>query len=120
MRDRKGHRRHPGEKMAVRNIANFQGAQSPKTIKRQGITRQPNRQRTAQDKPLTERHLAILRVLDTDWDDPMRPGEIAEVLGLTREGVNSSLYAIQDRGLVERIPGKGWVKKQTPPAEPRV
>jgi len=113
-RDRRGHRRHfKGEKAAVKNMGNFQG-QPPKTIKREGITRQPYRKRVAKDLPLTERHLAILQMVDTDHEHPTKPTEIAEVLGLPATGVQSSLYALQDRGLVERVPFKGWVKKEAP------
>ena len=78
-----------------------------KVVTRQGIRRSP-RARTAQDRPLSERHMAILKVVDIV--DPIRVGEIADVLQMNPKGVNSSLYALQDRGLVSRVPYKGWVR----------
>jgi DNA-binding MarR family transcriptional regulator len=80
-----------------------------KMIKREGIKPRSYQGRTVNEStPLTERHKRILRMVDIE--DPIKPGEIAEVLGLKRDGVVSSLYALQDRGLVERVPFKGWRK----------
>jgi predicted Rossmann fold nucleotide-binding protein DprA/Smf involved in DNA uptake len=76
-------------------------------VKRMGIDRQPERQRIASELPITERHEAILEQVGTE---PTSSRTIAETLGLSRSGVNSSLYALQDRGLVQRIQYKGWVR----------
>jgi DNA-binding transcriptional ArsR family regulator len=108
MRDRKGHRRHWEKGGRLRYPGDDPG-EPRKKIVRQGIQRQPNRQRIAQDLPLTERHETILRVVDIV--EPIKAAEIADALGLPASGVQSTLYALQDRGLVERIPYKGWVKK---------
>lgn len=78
-----------------------------KKIKRTGIVRAEGRKKP----PLPEmkpRHHAILRMVDIE--DPISAREIGEVLGLTLSGTNSSLYALERRGLVHRVHGKGWVK----------
>jgi predicted HTH transcriptional regulator len=101
-RDAYGHHRHVGTQKRV-NTSPFVGQKK----ERLGIERQP-RERIAKDLPLSERHEAVLRMVDVE--DPIRATEIGEVLGITRSGVNSSLYALQDRGLVQRVPYRGWVK----------
>jgi hypothetical protein len=73
-----------------------------------GIERQPDRRRTAQDLPVSARHETILQAMGTIR--PVSPREIALAVGLPRGGVNSSLYALQDRGLCTRIPYKGWIR----------
>ena len=75
-------------------------------IKHAGITRQPDRQRTAQDLPLSERHEQVLALVG---NLPRGPKVIGDQLGISRSSANASLYALQDRGLVTRIQGKGWV-----------
>lgn len=83
------------------------GPQKPRT-KRPGIQRQTYRTRIAQDLPLTERHDAILALVNPDA--PTSPRVIADALDLPVAGVTSSLYALQDRGLVTRIQYKGWTR----------
>ena len=77
-------------------------------VKRMGIERQPDRERAAPDRPLSARHAAILELVG---EEPTSAKVIAEALGLPRAGVDSSLYSLQTRGLVMRVPGrKGWVR----------
>lgn len=74
-------------------------------IVRKGIARRPS-QRTASGLPLTEPQAQVLAVLDAD----LRSAAwiTAEVGGRTQASVVSSLYALEDRGLAERVPYKGW------------
>ena len=78
-----------------------------KVVKRNGIKRDPNRQRTARELPLSGRHLDVLRLVS---DEPTAPRSIATELGITYGSVSSALYALQDRELVQRIPYTGWVR----------
>jgi DNA-binding transcriptional ArsR family regulator len=73
--------------------------------KRVGIDRKP-RDRTAPDLPITEHHERVL--------EAMAPGEVisasklAGALEEKKTSVSSALYVLADRGLVERVPYKGW------------
>ena len=78
-----------------------------KMVKRTGIKRDPTRQRTAKNMDLSDRHLAVLRLVG---DEPTAPRSIATALGISRDSVGSALYALQDRELVQRIPWVGWVR----------
>lgn len=80
---------------------------SGKTVKHVGIDRQPDRTRIAQDLPLAERHEAILAQVGAE---PTSAQTIAKALELKPSGVTSSLYALQDRGLVSRVQYKGWIR----------
>ena len=80
----------------------------PLRIVRLGITRRPTT-RTAADLPLTG---AQREVLDLRGQDLMSPGPIAQTLGRSSAGVTASLFALADRGLIERIPYKGWRRTQ--------
>ena len=82
----------------------FQGKEPVK--KHVGIERLPDR-KPPPEKPLTDRHLAILSMVD---EEPIAQREIADALHLNPQTVNSGLYALARRGLVERVPYKGWVK----------
>jgi len=80
----------------------------PLRIVRRGITRRATT-RTAADLPLTR---ARREVLDLVGQDLMSPGPIAQALGRSSAGVTASLFALADRGLIERIPYKGWRRTQ--------
>jgi predicted Rossmann fold nucleotide-binding protein DprA/Smf involved in DNA uptake len=78
----------------------------PPPVKRTGIERQPQA-RADPERPLSERHVAILELVRPE---PTSALDIAKALGLTRAGVDSSLYSLSTRGLVARSPYKGWVR----------
>ena len=80
----------------------------PLRIVRLGITRRATT-RTAADLPLTG---AQREVLDLLGQDLMSPGPIAQALGRSSAGVTASLFALADRGLIERVPYKGWRRTQ--------
>ena len=71
-----------------------------------GIERQPQA-RADPERPLSERHVAILELVRPE---PTSALDIAKALGLTRAGVDSSLYSLSTRGLVGKVPYKGWVR----------
>jgi predicted Rossmann fold nucleotide-binding protein DprA/Smf involved in DNA uptake len=74
--------------------------------KRMGIERQPQ-ERANPDRPLTERHAVILGLVGSE---PTKALSIATAIGISRASVDSGLYSLQTRGLVERVPYKGWVR----------
>jgi len=79
------------------------------TVKRrQGIKRQDPAW-SSHPQPLNTRHEAILSLLGTR--KPTRPPDIAAALQLPSSGITASLYALQGRGLVERVPYEGWIRK---------
>jgi len=79
-----------------------------KTEKRTGIKRMP-RERTAATLPLSERHQRVLSLLGPH---PVRAALIASETGLKYNSTVSTLYALQDRGLVERVPERGWKRNR--------
>jgi len=81
---------------------------SPPRIVRLGITRRPT-PRTAGDLPLTGPQQEVLDLLGRDLTSP---GPIAQALGRSSAGVIASLFALADRGLIERVPYKGWRRTQ--------
>jgi len=80
------------------------------TETRQGIARKP-REGTAASLPPTERHLQVLAVLGPNFVSMAR---IASDAGMGYAATQSALYALQARGLVERLPNKGWKKVERP------
>ena len=80
------------------------------TETRQGIERKP-REGTAASLPPNERHLQVLAVLGPNFVSMAR---IAADAGLPYAGTQSALYALQARGLAERLPNKGWKKVERP------
>lgn len=74
------------------------------TIRREGIKRNP-RERTAASLPLTAAQQSVLALLT---GEPQRAAALAPPLNRTCSGVTSTLYALADRGLAERVPSKGW------------
>ena len=104
---RKGKRSHTFQHQGVQGF----NTESKPPIKHQGIERVP-RARKAPDLPLSDRHKAVLKQVT---EEPVRPTVIANHLGLTRSGVVSTLYALADRGLVERVHSTGW--KRTAPGD---
>ena len=80
--------------------------QGGKPVVREGIERQPDRAKPERG-PLSERHATILELVGAE---PTKTLSIAKTLGLTRPSVDASLYALSARGLVERVPYKGWVR----------
>jgi len=80
----------------------------PLRIVRTGIARRPT-PRTAADLPLTG---AQQEVLDLLGHELISPRPIAEALGRSSAGVIASLFALADRGLIERVPYKGWRRTQ--------
>ena len=102
--DAYGHHKH-GMKQTRMAGSTWNSGKAP--VVHVGIERQPDRKRVAAELPLAERHEAILAQVGYE---PTRAAVIAETLGLKQTGVNSSLYVLQDRGLVRRIQYKGWVR----------
>lgn len=99
--DDRGHRRHK-----TRRLTTGGASTSVRTIKvRDGIKRQPDRERRAQDLPTSERHERILAAMSGELTGASK---LARQLDLSTAGLTSSLYALADRGLVERVPRKGW------------
>jgi len=80
----------------------------PPRIVRLGITRRPTI-RTAAELPLTGAQQEVLDLLGRDL---ISPGPIAKALGRSSAGVTASLFALADRGLIERVPYKGWRRAQ--------
>jgi DNA-binding MarR family transcriptional regulator len=81
-----------------------------KKVKRQGIVRSP-RKRVAPKLPLSEHQQQVLdaiEAVDPGDDRPFSAAKLAEAIGGSKAGTTSTLYVLQDRGLVERIPYKGW------------
>lgn len=72
---------------------------------RMGSTGHKPRPRTAAGLPLTVAQAEVLDMLDTETSGP---GPIGRHLGRSSASVTSSLYALQDRGLTVRVPGRGW------------
>lgn len=72
--------------------------------RRKGITRNP-RARTAPGLPVTEAQAEVLALLTSELQSPKA---IGAQLGRTANGVTASLYGLQERGLAERVYGKGW------------
>lgn len=75
-----------------------------------GIRKMDGRGRVAGSLPMTDRHRQVLNAMDPA---PTRAVVLAERLGLTSASVTATLYALQDRDLVERIPYTGWRRKDT-------
>lgn len=101
-RDRRGHRR----KGAIwAQATSHPGPIEPRPedrVQRQGITPNP-RDRLAPGLPLTDAQLHVLAVVETE---PIGASELARRAGLVQ--VTSMLYSLADRGLVERVPRRGW------------
>ena len=76
-------------------------------VKRTGIERMADRERADPDRPLSERHTTILELVATE---PTSAKVIADALGVSRASVDSGLYSLGTRGLVARVPYKGWVR----------
>jgi predicted Rossmann fold nucleotide-binding protein DprA/Smf involved in DNA uptake len=76
-------------------------------VKRMGIERMADRERADPDRPLSERHAAILELVG---EQPTSALDIAKALGISRASVDSSLYSLSTRGLVARRPYKGWTR----------
>jgi predicted Rossmann fold nucleotide-binding protein DprA/Smf involved in DNA uptake len=74
------------------------------TVTQQGIKRLP-RERQAADLPLTERQQAVY---DAMGDGLVSATALAREMSQPIGGVQSMMYRLADRGLVERIPRKGW------------
>lgn len=70
----------------------------------ESIGRSP-RERTAASRPLTEPQAQVLALLTRE---PTPVSHLSLRLDRPYHGVNSTLYALQDRGLVERVPRVGW------------
>jgi DNA-binding MarR family transcriptional regulator len=102
--DPKGRRRRTFQYMGLQGMTS-----EPSKIVHQGITRSP-RERVASELPLTEHQQRVLDAIDAGdpGDKPFSATKLAEAVGGSRPGVTSTLYVLQDRGLVERVPYKGW------------
>jgi predicted Rossmann fold nucleotide-binding protein DprA/Smf involved in DNA uptake len=74
---------------------------SPKHV---GITRS-TRKRVAKDLPTSQRHEQVLAAMG---DELISATALARELEMSKDGLTASLYALADRGLVERVPYKGW------------
>lgn len=108
--DRRGKRRQEWGGRGVKRMGGFDTLPVAQTIKHNGITRQP-RERTAATLPLNERQELVLAEVGTELT---RVSAIAKALELPQSGVASTLYALQDRGLVEHVLRKGWKRAVTP------
>ena len=109
--DAQGHHSHSYRQSRTQGISPF--ATKPPEV-RVGIERRGVGRAKPPPKPLSDTHLAILKMVDIE--DPISAREIAEVLGMKANSVNSGLYVLQSRGLVQRsLHRKGWVK--IPPTE---
>jgi predicted Rossmann fold nucleotide-binding protein DprA/Smf involved in DNA uptake len=75
-----------------------------RTETRQGIKRLP-RDRVAGDLPLTEGQQAVYAAMG---ESVVSATALARAEGMSAAGVSSIMYRLADRGLVERVPGKGW------------
>jgi DprA winged helix domain len=72
-------------------------------IVHQGIKRVGERKRV--QPPLTERHQAVLALLDAT---PRGPTELGRRAGVTTSQVTSALHVLQARDLAQWAPGRGW------------
>ena len=99
-----GHHTHHGQRVA-RTVVGYADGREP--VVHVGIERQPDRKRKAMELPLQERHELIFEQVGTE---PTKAAAIAKTLDMKPDGVNSSLYVLQDRGLVRRVQYKGWVR----------
>ena len=77
---------------------------APPKIVHRGITRSP-RDRTAGALPITVAQAQVLAVLS---DQPQGATALARACGRTPAGVTSSLYALADRNLAEKVGRAGW------------
>ena len=73
-------------------------------ILHKGIRRSP-RESVSASLPVSEPQAEVLAILTHELQ---RASDLAKALGLTGNSVTSRLYALQSRGLAERVPNKGW------------
>lgn len=99
------HRRH---RPPVTQTTGRHGPEPKLRYSHVGIRRQPNRKGTAASLELTERMRQVLAQLT---DEPQHATAISKAIGfLTPPQVSTSLYAIQARGLAQRLGNhKGWI-----------
>lgn len=64
------------------------------------------RQRIAPGLPISERHAEVLAEMTVG--EIVGASTLRHRLDLAHGSVVSALYALQDRGLVERVPYRGW------------
>jgi len=69
-----------------------------------GIQRSP-RESTAATLPVSAPQAEVLELLT---DELQRASDLAKALGITGSSVTARLYALESRGLAERVPSKGW------------
>lgn len=101
--DRKGKRRQQWGGSKIRTMGGYQ-APPRRTERRDGIRRAP-RERTAASLPLTDFQAAVLAQVTPE---PISAAVVADLVRRSRSSVTSALYRLADRGLVERLPYRGW------------
>jgi DNA-binding MarR family transcriptional regulator len=74
---------------------------------REGINRQQNRTRPAATLAPTPRQVYILALMP---EEPIRLIDLARKIEISSSSISSSLYSLQTKGLVEKVPNKGWRK----------
>jgi biotin operon repressor len=102
-RRHKTHHRHHRTELNSVNPDTLPWRPLPRPTHR-GIVRSP-RAKTAAMLPISAPQAEVLLLLT---DELQSPGSVARQLDRSVSSVTSSLYALQERGLVEKVPYKGW------------